>query len=188
MRLTAKTIHALRLPRGAADQVFFDGDLPGFGFRLRASGAKTWLVQYAIAGKTRRLTLGSSDVLDPGKAREAAKEALAKVRLGGDPANDKQTARAAAANTFGALLPVFLARQKAKLKPRSYLETERHLVGHARALHARSVSAIDRAVRLPLCSPRSAGSAARRLPIAPAPRCRRCSHGPPRKDCATSIR
>lgn len=40
MRLTAKTIHALRLPRGAADQVFFDGDLPGFGFRLRASGAK----------------------------------------------------------------------------------------------------------------------------------------------------
>ena len=120
MRLTAKGIHALHLPRGAADKVFFDDDLPGFGLRLRASGAKTWLVQYAIAGKTRRLTLGATDVLDPGKARDAAKEVMAKVRLGGDPANDKQSARAAAANTLGSFLPLFLARQKAKLKPRSY--------------------------------------------------------------------
>jgi integrase len=144
MRLTAKGLHALRLPRGVADKAFFDDDLPGFGIRLRATGARTWLVQYAIAGKTRRLTLGSTDVLDPGKAREAAKDALAKVRLGGDPANDKQIVRAAAANTLGSLLPIFLARQKAKLKPRSYVETERHLVGYASALHARPVSAIDR--------------------------------------------
>jgi integrase len=144
MRLTAKAIHALHLPRGVADKVFFDDDLPGFGLRLRASGAKTWLVQYAIAGKTRRLTLGAAHVLDPGKAREAAKDALAKVRLGGDPANDKQTTRAAAANTVGSLLPIFLARQKAKLKPRSYEETERHLLGHSSALHARPVSAVER--------------------------------------------
>jgi integrase len=69
---------------------------------------------------------------------------LAKVRLGGDPANEKQTTRAAAANTVGALLPAFMARQQAKLKLRSYIETERHLLGHVRALHARPVSAVDR--------------------------------------------
>ena len=85
-RLTATTIRTLVLPPGKADHVFFDSDLPGFGLRMRATGAKTWMVQYAIAGKTRRMVLGSPAVLDPGKAREAAKDLLATVRLGRDPA------------------------------------------------------------------------------------------------------
>jgi integrase len=144
MRLTATTIRTLSLPPGKVDHVFFDSDLPGFGLRVRATGGKTWMVQYAIAGKTRRMVLGSPSMLDPGKARETAKDLLAAVRLGRDPAAEKATVRAKAAETFGVLLPRFLERQRARLKPRSFEEVERHLAAHAKPLHGRPIEAIDR--------------------------------------------
>ena len=49
-----------------------------------------------------------------------------------------------AGETFGAFLPRFLAHQRGRLKPRSYLETERHLVVQSRSLHAHTVERIDR--------------------------------------------
>ena len=119
MRLTAAEVRTLTLPPGMADYVFFDSELAGPGTAGRATGAKTWMIQYAIAGRTRRMVLGSTAVLDPGKARETAKDLLAQVRLGRDPAGEKAAARARAVETFGALLPRFLERQRARLKPRS---------------------------------------------------------------------
>ena len=144
MRLNATTIRTLSLPAGTADKVFFDEDLPGFGLRVRTSGAQTWMVQYAIAGKTRRMVLGSTAAVDPGKARATAKDLLAAVRLGRDPASEKAEVRAKAAETFGALLARFMERQRARLKRRSYEEVERHLLMHAKPLHTRPIEAIDR--------------------------------------------
>jgi len=144
VKLTAANIRALKLPPGVADKVFFDEDLPGFGLRVRASGVHSWMVQYAIAGRTRRMVLGLLTALDPGKARTTAKDLLAEVRLGHDPAAEKDRARAAAAETFGALLPLFLERQRTRLKPRSYVETERHLTKHAKALHGSPIEAVTR--------------------------------------------
>lgn len=144
MKLTTTAIRSLTLPPGKNDKTFFDADLPGFGLRLRAGGSRTWLVQYAVRGKTRRMVLGSPAALDPGKARAMAKDLLAAVRLGRDPASERLEARARILETLGSLLPRYLARQKARLKPRSYKENERHLLIHAKSLHAHSVSAIDR--------------------------------------------
>jgi integrase len=166
MRLTAATIRALTLPAGVLDKVFFDDDLPGFGLRVRASGVKTWMVQYAIAGKTRRISLGAPAVLEPGKARESAKNLLAQVRLGRDPASEKTAARAKAAETFGALLPRFLERQRARQKPRSFAETDRHLTVHAKPLHGHPIEAIDRrtvATRLAEIAKASGPAAANRV-------------------------
>ena len=118
--------------------------LPGFGLRVRASGAQTWLVQYAVAGRTKRIFLGAPALVDPSKARAMAKDLLARVRLGGDPAGENVAARAEAANTVGALPPRFLAHQRGRLKPRSHQETTRHLDRHARALHGHPVQAVDR--------------------------------------------
>jgi integrase len=144
MRLNATTVRTIALPEGVADKVFFDDDLPGFGLRARATGAKTWMVQYAIAGKTRRVVLGSTAVLDPGRARETAKDLLARVRLGHDPAREKTAARIKAGETFGALLPRFLEHQRARLKPRPFEETERHLIAHAKPLHGHPIDVVDR--------------------------------------------
>jgi hypothetical protein len=124
--------------------VHFDGDLPGFGLRVRASGVHTWMIQYAIAGRTRRVVLGLQSALDPGKARATAQKLLAQVRLGKDPAADKARARVAAAETFGALLPRFLKRQETRLRPRSYVETVRHLEVNAKPLHGLPIEAVTR--------------------------------------------
>ena len=106
-------IRSLALPEGVTDKVFFDESLAGFGLRIRASGVRTWLVQYAIHGRTRRISLGAPAAVDPGQAREAAKDILARVRLGHDPAAEKRTARTKAADTLGALVPRFLQHQPA---------------------------------------------------------------------------
>jgi integrase len=148
MRLTATTIRTLTLPAGARDKTFFDDSLGGFGLRLREGGAARWVVQYDLGGKTKRVTLGTTAMLDLGAARKSAKDILAAVRLGRDPAGAKIEARARAGETFGALLARYLSHKQAQLKAgsRSFKEVERHLTKYARSLHARPVTAIDRRI------------------------------------------
>ena len=144
MKLTAVAIRALALPPGKTDKTFFDDDLPGFGVRLRAGGSRTWVIQYKIGNKHRRIPLGSVTALEPGKARATAKDLLAAVRLGRDPVGEKIEARIKATETLGALLPRFLTRQRARLKARTYQEVERHLLVQAKPFHARVIETIDR--------------------------------------------
>jgi integrase len=160
MKLTTANIRGLKLPPGVTDKVFFDERLPGFGLRVRASGVHSWMVQYAVAGQTKRIVLGLLTALDPGKAYEIAQDLLAKVRLGHDPAAERKRAKAAAAETFGAFLPYFLDRQRVRLKPRSYVEIERHLNIYAKALHDLPIEAVTRrtiAERLAEIEKRSGG-------------------------------
>jgi integrase len=146
MRLTPATIKTLALPAGIRDKTYFDDGLGGFGLRLRDGGAARWVVQYDFGGKTKRVTLGTTGMLELGAARAKARDILAAVRLGNDPAAEKRQAHELAAETFGALLARYLPHKQAKAKPgsRSFKEVERHLTKYARSLHARPIAAIDR--------------------------------------------
>jgi len=144
VKLTAANIRTLKLPPGEIDRVFFDEDLPGFGLRVRASGVHSWMIQYAIAGRARRVVLGLLTALAPDKARASAQKLLAQVRLGRDPASEKKSAKAAAGETFSALLPRFLKHQETRLRPRSYVETVRHLQVNAKPLHGLPIEAVTR--------------------------------------------
>jgi type 1 fimbriae regulatory protein FimB/type 1 fimbriae regulatory protein FimE len=68
------------------DVIFFDDVMPGFGFRLRrGAGGKllrSWIVQHRIAKRSRRIRLGSAEVLSAAQARAIAKQILARVALG----------------------------------------------------------------------------------------------------------
>lgn len=66
------------------------------------------------------------------------------VRLGRDPAGEKIEGRARAAETMVAALQSFLAYQRGHLKPRSYVEAERHLLKHCKPLHGLQLAKIDR--------------------------------------------
>ena len=142
MKLTAATVRTLALPKGVSDKIFFDDELPRFGVRVRAGGSRTWLVQYAIGGKERKLPLGRVTALDPSKARSLAKDVLARVRLGEDPLALKHEARARANETLGAQLPRYLAFKRASLRPRSYAQVARHLTVHAKPLHNRPLASL----------------------------------------------
>ena len=144
-KLTAATVRTLTLPEGKEDHTHYDDDLKGFGLRIRAGGSKTFVFKYENgAGKTRRMTLGSVEELSPADARQMAKQFSAEVHRGNDPAMEKAHGRVKAGQTFAAFLPRFLERQRGRQKPRSYLETERHLLTHAKPLHGHPIDAINR--------------------------------------------
>jgi integrase len=144
MKLTTTTVRALTLPPGVSERTYFDDNLPGFGVRLRAAGSARYVVQYDYGSATRRMTLGAVNALGLGEAREKAKDILAAVRLGQDPASAKIAARTKSVETFGSSLQRYLKHQRTRLKPRSFEEVERHLTQHVKTLHSRAIDIIDR--------------------------------------------
>src|SRR5262249_5847055 len=144
VKLTTTAVKTLALPPGTKDKTFWDDELGGFGLRLRAGGSRAWVVQYDLAGKSRRVTLGSTALLDVGAARARAKDLLAQVRLGGDPVADKHMRRAQAAETFGALVPRYLIANQSTWRPQSFKQVERRLQKLARPLHPLPLTSIDR--------------------------------------------
>jgi integrase len=98
-RLT-KTKVASLAPRSTT-YVAYDADLPGFGIRVTPAGAKSWIVEYRANGggrraPTKRLTIGSTATFSSDAARNAARDLLARVRLGADPAKEQASGRKAA--------------------------------------------------------------------------------------------
>jgi integrase len=142
MKLTLRSVAALKTPPGKTDHIEFDDDVPGFGLRVRG-GSRTWIFQYSLGSKQHRLTLGKASALTPEKARGVAADLHAKVRLGGDPAADKAASKVSAALSFGAVAERYLARQRLNLRPRSYVEIERHILKNAKPLHRTPLGSID---------------------------------------------
>jgi integrase len=144
VRLTPQQVSALTLPPGKTDALYFDDAIPGLALRLRAGGKKSWVFQYRIGKKQRRLAFGTAAALTPHEARKRAALLHAEVKLGRDPADEKSKARTRASETFEAILPLFLSRQKERLRPRAYIEVERHLKVHAKRLHHLPLAGIAR--------------------------------------------
>jgi integrase len=140
-KLTKTMVAALTLPRRKSELLVFDADLPGFGVRLREGGSKTWIFQYKLGTKHRRITLGRVSALEPAAAREQASKLHAQVRLGQDPAGVRAESRARADETFAACVRLFLGWQRGRVK--AFRDVERHLVRNLAALHNLPLAKID---------------------------------------------
>jgi integrase len=113
--LTLRIVESIKAPDDGARVVVWDSKTPGFGLRVTANGAKTWVAVYRHIGRLRWLTLGMFPTLSLDAARTLAKRALANAQEGGDPASDKQAERAA--DTWATLCERYLtedARENCK--------------------------------------------------------------------------
>jgi integrase len=145
MKLTLATIDGIKLPKSKKDLIVFDEMLPGFGLRIRAGGSRNWIVQYELHGhRQRRVTIGSVKVFSPEEARKAAREILAKARLGRDPQEDKQKAEEQAKLTLKSIIDRYLAEKRPKLRPRTRREIDRYLLKHWKPLHRMPLHEIER--------------------------------------------
>lgn len=143
MKFTVKNTAEVQLPPGSNDHVWWDDDVAGFGIRLRAGGTRNWIYRYRIGSKQRSLILGSATSVPLAVARKNASTLEARVRLGEDPALDRQNARQEADNTFGVLAAQYLETQKSKWRAGTYKEIERHLNKYAKSLHRVPIVAIS---------------------------------------------
>jgi integrase len=141
MKLTTDTIAEFALPHGKDDAILWDEDTAGFGYRLRAGGNRSFIVQFRVRGKTRRMSLQASKA-SPSVARAWAKRALAAVALGQDPAPKIEDEPEAI--SVGEMFGLYLDRQRQRLRPNSFLEVQRHLRVHAASLHRTPISKVDR--------------------------------------------
>ena len=144
MKLTPPIVRSAGIPPGKSEAIFFDDDLPGFGLRVREAGSRSFVFQYKIGTKQRRMALGTATALNVGSVRKTAEQLYARVRLGQDPAGEKKHARKKASETFEAIARQHLEDKRKEMRPRSFSQVERHLLKHAKALHSLQFEKITR--------------------------------------------
>lgn len=118
----------------------WDDTVKGFGARRQTSEAVTYVLKYRVSGKQRFFTIGRhGSPWTPDTARREARKLLGLVAAGKDPAE----AREVGGGVRG-LIDAYLAVAKALQRPRSYLETQRHLLVAWKPLHAMPVADVTR--------------------------------------------
>lgn len=126
------------------DRFEWDAKLTGFGKRIR-DGRETWVIQYRLGHKQRRMTIGTCAKLTVAQAREQARRRLAEVELGQDPAAAKRQSRVEAKNTLRAVVSQYLEARQGAIRPKTYREVSRYLNDHWSPLHGVPISAVKRA-------------------------------------------
>ena len=119
MHLTKKIIE--KTPITGNRYTLFDDDLNGFGVRVGSKGDKSFYLVYRVGkgrGATKRwLRLGSFPTMTLEQARALAKQNLAEVALGGDPADTIQKNKIAL--NVEAAMEIFFQDHGAKIKEKT---------------------------------------------------------------------
>lgn len=127
IKLTKSKVEALPVPNDK-DQVFYwDSETKGFGLRITANGARSYVVQRPVNGKTRRFTLGPHGVLTCDAARKRAMEKLLEMMDGINPQTEKKR-ESAQTETLRDVMTDYLAHKRTKhgpLRPTSKADIEK---------------------------------------------------------------
>ena len=146
MKLTQANVTKAKLPTDKQEAIYWDDEMAGFGLRLRSGGSRTFIVQYKIGAKHRRMTLGNAFKVTADDARKQAKQIFGKVVGGHDPASERAARVAEASTSFAASVADFLQVQATRNRSRTLIETTRYLNQHWKPLHGMALAKITRAI------------------------------------------
>ena len=90
-KITKRTVDAAK-----PGETIWDSALPGFGLRVFASGARSYVLKYRRGGVQRWFTIGRHGKWTPDQARSEAMRLLGRIENGEDPASKRVSERNAA--------------------------------------------------------------------------------------------
>lgn len=132
-RLTKRTVDALKPDPQGRDKIYFDDEIRRFGVRVKASGVKSWVLQYKNKfGRPRRITIARVGEITPEKARERAIKLKASISEGADPSADRKGQRNAI--TVEELCDEYLEAGKGRIKESTLAVDRSRIARHVKPL------------------------------------------------------
>ncbi len=151
------------------DTILFDKALTGFGLRIHPSGRKVWIVQARIEGRSRRIVIARHGEMELAQARRRARDMLARIRAGENPADDIR--REKETPTFRQFADEYLRRSDPLWKPSGRRTVRIYLKARISCPHSAGYRSTTSDPRMwPCGSTRRAGKNPAR-PIAPSRYC-----------------
>ena len=127
MKITIRSIETIK--PADRDVFVWDGELAGFGLRVKPSGVKSYVIQYRNKhNESRRLTVGRYGVLSPEAARTKAKKLFADIQDGADPVRERKEAREA--ETVAELAARYIVDYAEQHKKPRGIETDRAIINN----------------------------------------------------------
>lgn len=82
-------------PPAKGNKVYYDSEIAGFGLRVTAAAARSFVLNYQIKGRERRYTIGSFPTFSVAAARKEAKRLREMIARGDDPQGVRHLERGA---------------------------------------------------------------------------------------------
>ncbi len=127
MQVTERLVKSLKPPE-AGNVIHYDGEVPGFGVRITAQSAVSFILTYYIAGRQRRYTIGRFPEWSATAARAEAIETRQKIRANIDPLEEREQQRGAP--TVNDLAQDYMERAHATKRPSSIRNDLQMLANH----------------------------------------------------------
>ncbi|MDP3844358.1 MAG: integrase family protein [Oxalobacteraceae bacterium] len=115
---TAGRVALFKCKTGKKQSIFWDGKTPGLGLRVTAAGAKSYVFETSLNGKTMRITIGDAATYTIAAAQAEATDYKAQTDKGIDP-------RQAAADLVAANIAKTTAKETAQAAQRQQEAIER---------------------------------------------------------------
>lgn len=132
-RITKRAVDALRAT--GKEYVHWDGELTGFGVRVRATGAMSYVAVYRTGGRNsplRRITIGPVGKIEAERAREEARTIIRQAEFGVDRAADRAKTRAEL--TFDKVCDLYLVEGCETKKPSTLTSDRGRIERHIKPL------------------------------------------------------
>src|SRR5262249_2691106 len=114
--ITERTVKSA-MPEPSRNVIIYDDEISMFGLRVTSAGGKSFVLTYYIAGRQRRITIGSWPDWSVAAARQRAKELKRGIDNGDDPLSQRTDAREA--STISDLIGRYLNEHTIALAERS---------------------------------------------------------------------
>jgi integrase len=129
MRITNTSVSRITPPEKGYS-LHWDDDLPGFGIRVTAAGARSYIAEARVNGRTCRVTIGKHGTFTADKARKIAKGELGDMAKGINR-NAERKRQKVESQTLADLVRDYLEHRRTRegkpLKDRTKADIRRHL-------------------------------------------------------------